>query len=101
MSYNRFERLKDLLKVDRTLFRLNLTGTFCPNCAITKGEYPTAGFKRLYDRVYHKYKFYMRCRYCNTTTPAYEDPNDVIENWNDLFIKKEESLILNGGKNGI
>jgi hypothetical protein len=43
----------------------------------------------------------MRCRYCNTTTPAYEDPNDVIENWNDLFIKKEESLILNGDKNGI
>lgn len=77
---------------------MNITGTYCPNCALFKGEYPTARVSSLYDTQYHQYKFYIHCRTCKATTPAYENARDAIENWDDLFIKKETEVALEGVK---
>ena len=86
------------IKTLKTLVKLNLTGIYCPNCAVSKGEYPTAGFTFMKDELYHKTKYYIRCKVCDAVTPAYEDPKDAIENWDDLFIKKELETVLKEDK---
>lgn len=78
----------------KTLLKLNLTATYCPNCAVFRGEKPTAAFHSMKDEMYHKTKYYIKCKYCKAITPAYEDPKDAIENWEDLFVKKELETVL-------
>lgn len=83
-------KLSDLKK----LFKLNMYGNECPICSVGKSCNPTAKFSLLYDEKYRKNKFYISCRTCKLTTPAFEDPRDAIEFWDYNFILKEDEILL-------
>ena len=82
--------MKNKKSIFRVLF-LNLNGIYCPECSLLNNK-PTAAIKYFKDKVYKKDKFYIKCKYCKTATPAYEDVSKIFDIWDDLFIKKEHQL---------
>lgn len=80
-------RFKDFL----TLFKLNSITIPCPECfALSNGYYSKFGI--VWDGLYKKPKYYIRCKCCNLVTPAFEDPEDAKEVWEDYFIERETKL---------
>ena len=88
------EKIKSYLKAHRFLIRANLTNFECPECCkkYNLPEYPVR-VRVLYDEKYHKHKFYLKCRDCKLTTPAYEDPKELINVWEDLWISAEIKIV--------
>lgn len=86
--------MKITFKDWKQLFRLNLYGTECPCCSPEKGYSPTAQFNILWDEKYHKTKYYVHCKKCYLTTPAFEDPKDAMDVWDYNFIMKEDEILL-------
>ena len=87
-----FKERKESLK---KLISLNLFPPYCPDCARVVSN-PSAKFCRLWNEQYRRYEFYIKCKYCKNVTPAFVDPKKALDNWDDLFIKKENQLILEG-----
>ncbi len=70
---------------------INFNGIYCPECSLLSTR-PTAHLHHLYDEQYKKDKYYIKCKYCKTVTPAFENEKDAMNNWDWLFIKKEHQL---------
>lgn len=87
------KQIKDFINAQRVQIRMNLTSFECPECCKTDkfSNYPVR-VRVLYDEKYHKHKFYLKCRDCKLTTPAYEDPKELINVWEDLWISAEVKI---------
>ena len=62
-------------------------GYYCPCCSTEDYNVSSCTARILWDEKYHKYKYYIKCKYCDITTPAYEDIKDAEENFEYLWIK--------------
>lgn len=87
------KNFKEFCRSYKKLFQLNVTALECPSCNVV-GTYPSAKFGCIKDEKYHKLKYYICCRFCKQITPAFEDPKEALENWSDLFILKEDEILL-------
>lgn len=72
---------------------MNVWGIECPEC-IFQSDRLTAAFGLINDKVYHRMKFYIKCRCCGLTTAAYTDPRETIDHWDTYFVKKEDKILL-------
>lgn len=71
----------------------NAAGFYCPHCSLYSAYGAATGLMHImYDRQYHKFKSYIKCEDCRLTTPAYEDYKDLVDAWDDYFIKQETEL---------
>lgn len=83
------EYLKRLLKAAS----VNINGYYCPKCSLLMESKATTALAHvMYDEKYHKPKTYIKCSECGLTTPAYESYKDLIDAWDDYFIKQEADL---------
>jgi len=71
--------------------KTNLYRIYCPECSV-KNDKPTASLHHVYDKVYKKDKFYLKCNKCKLVTPAYENDKEIFEHWDYYFTKKEDKL---------
>lgn len=78
----------------KKLWGLNIWGVECPECTFQGSSRLTASFGLVKDELYHKMKFYIKCKCCSLTTAAYEDPAEANEHWDTYFIKKEDRILL-------
>lgn len=87
-------RIKGYLKAHHIVVRMNLTNFECPECCKKYGysEYPVRA-QLLYDEKYHKHKFYLKCKECDLTTPAYEDPKELINFWEELWVSEDVKVV--------
>lgn len=84
--------LKEFVKALKTHFKLSTKLWYCPYCyglSDNKNYWPTGHAHMLYDKYYKKFKFFVKCKSCHTTTPAFESSVSVVENWEDLYAKFE------------
>ena len=79
-----------MIKAFLKLIKLNLVGYPCPDC-FEKYSGSTK-FYIVYDKQYKNWKYYMKCKKCGTTTPAFEEPKKCFEMWEDNVINKEIKL---------
>lgn len=75
----------------KKLIMANSQGFYCPTCASIIGK-TTAKVFLMKDKKFHKEKFYIKCKTCKRTTPAYEQLNSAIEQWDDQFCLYEMKL---------
>lgn len=71
----------------------NVYGFECPDCC-SVFQRVTARSSYMYDEQYKKYKFYIHCKNCGRTTPALPTLKDAIDQWEDQWILKEDSILL-------
>lgn len=86
--------LKDKYQSYKRLWGLNIWGVECPECTFQGSNRLTASFGLVKDELYHKMKFYIRCRCCGLTTAAFADPKETIDHWDAYFVKKEDNILL-------
>ena len=81
--------MKGYFKSLKIVIKANSSGGFeCPSCSLSGAQAP-ARLHLMNDKVFKKYKFYIQCKWCKRTTPAFEKLKDAVDNWEDLFISKE------------
>lgn len=81
--------MKGYFKSLKTVVKVNSSGGFeCPSCSLSGAQAP-AKLYLMNDKIFKKYKFYIKCKWCKRTTPAFENLKNVVDNWEDLFISKE------------
>lgn len=72
----------------------------CPNCALTTNErlfealQPSARVLFMKNELYKKPNFYVKCKVCGFTTPAYDTSKEALDAWNDSWVTTE-SIIAN------
>lgn len=91
-------KLKSFFDAYKKLFKLNLTGYYCPECSPCRLFIPTAQVNVMKDEKYHKYKYYIQCRDCKLTTPAFEDYEDAFDAWDNIHTLYEDRILLEGAK---
>lgn len=91
-----FDRMKQYFITNLNCYKHNLYGYFCPNCFLVQTN-PTAFLETIWDEKYRKYKMYIRCNKCYTTTPAFENIEKVQDIWEDLLIDKEIEMFEEEG----
>ena len=85
---------KGKLRFINKMISLNVFAYHCPDCAVPFSDKFTAKFCGIWDEQYKVYKYFIKCKCCGNVTPAFEDPKKALDNWEDLFIKKEIQLVL-------
>ena len=73
------------------LIYLNLVNAPCIYCC-GKG-FGSTRYHIIFDKKYKKYKYYIKCKCCNTVTPAFEDPKDALDFWDEYAISKEIEIL--------
>lgn len=86
-----FKNFKNIQKNRRTC------RYFCPECSkngLIDSEYDCHASSRfVWDNLYHKYKFYIKC-VCGYTTPAYDTIREAEEHWAKVWAKVEDEQTL-------
>jgi hypothetical protein len=90
---NGLQKLKKHLKILQQLAKANNCGFYCPNCSIERNN-TTAGASAVEDELYHKTKYFIRCKRCNLTTPAYETIKDAAESWENVCASVEDKMLI-------
>lgn len=73
-------------------------GYECPNCAlhIEKNMYeglePTARIFYIKNEIYKKPAFYVKCKVCNFTTPAFDTSREALNQWLEHWIDVESKV---------
>ena len=90
-----FEKIKQLPTALKSLSTFRWE---CPNCteAEWKGDPYSASVSVHYvwDEKYHKYKFYMHCRNCSYTTPAFETAKAAFDSYAENLVSAEHNITL-------
>lgn len=84
---NGLTNLKTRLKIIKQLAVANNFGYHCPNCS--NDNRVTAYANAMKDELYHKTKFFIRCRHCKLTTPAYETIKEASSAWEEVCASVE------------
>lgn len=71
-------RLKSFFTTLKNQIKYNSIAWDCPHCSHKIQEYPKTEFNIMYDKQFHKYKYYFKCNRCQYVTPAFEKISDVI-----------------------
>lgn len=71
----------------------NIYGYQCPNC-MKIFQHTTVTVNILWDEKYKVYKKYIKCNECLLTTPAFVSLEEVKDNWEYYWIKKEDEILL-------
>lgn len=98
---NFFKKIKKHISDFKTIWdNLSPYSYDCPNCALTTNEKlfeecePTARVLFMKNEIYNKPNFYVKCKVCGFTTPAYDTSKEALDNWNDNWVTTE-SIIAN------
>lgn len=90
---NGLQKLKQRLNSIRVLARVNNFGYYCPKCSISKNVV-TAGARTVDDELYHNIKYFIKCKVCNLTTPAYSNIDEANEAWENVCASVEDKMLI-------
>lgn len=101
LKENEMKRLIRYFKNYKLLLRNhNMFGYECPNCGpgldMGDGIPITASSQSLWDEQYKQYKFFVKCKSCNFTTPAYPTLREAEDKWADAWSLVEDQILMNG-----
>jgi transcription elongation factor Elf1 len=90
---NGLQKLKKHLKILQQLAKANNCGFYCPSCSI-KSSTATARVRTVKDELCHKTKYFIRCKRCKLTTPAYETIKEAVDAWEDTCISVKDRMLI-------
>ena len=90
---NLFNRIKQLPTVFKSVTPYRWECPLCMDNNYKNDPYSaTVGMNTMWDEQRHKYKFYMHCRNCKYTTPAYETKQEAFKMYNENIVSTEHDL---------
>ena len=84
-------RFNQRLKAFYTIFVHNMFGNYCPECQATVC---TGRARTVYNELYHNYNYYIKCKACQKTTPAFPTVKEANDNWEIEWARAEDKIIL-------
>lgn len=86
--------IKEFLKKQVEALKANIFGYYCPDCSLYSSE-PTSFIRIMKDHQHNIFKYYLKCRDCRRTTPAFKTIKEAKDFWDENWISKEVELFKN------
>lgn len=98
---NFFKKMKKHISDFKTIWdNMSIYSYDCPNCALNinkvflEGLEPTARMLFMKNKIYNKPNFYIKCKFCGFTTPAFNTSKEALDSWSESWVTTE-SIIAN------